>query len=413
MSGSCPTALAAAYDPYSHAAMAEPHLFYAALRQEGGPHYLPQYDAWAVTRFDDVLRLSIMERALDFTHGQTPGQLLLGEPVPVTFMTLNQEAHRRWRSVLAPSYTPQAVAAERARLERLARDTLAPLLARGRMDVFSDYANRMMVVNAGYNLGFPAEDAIWVRERIDDMMHREPGQKGMASRRNQEGAGHLFGYLGGFVARLRAEPSRALRHTRKLMEAEIDGQRLSDEDLVANLFSLLVTGSETTPMAAAGTIYYLAKHPEQKRAVLADLTLAEAAFRETLRFDQPTNMLARRAQVDFEVAGRQIKEGQKLLMIYAAANRDESRFERADRFDLHRYVGPNAVTRDLSFGAGAHFCLGRHLGLMAGTIMVRELLAQIGDYQLIETECRRAYGEFLAGFTQVPISFVPREGVQP
>lgn len=413
MSGERPADLAAGYDPYSHEAMADPQPFYTALRQAGGPHYLPQYDAWALTRYDDVLRASILERATDFTHGQTPGQLLLGEPVPVTFMTKNQEAHRLWRGVLAPSYTPQAVAAERTRLERLARDTLAPLLAQGRMDVFTDYANRMMVVNAGYNLGFPEEDAIWVRERIDDMMHREPGQKGMVSRRNQEGAGHLFAYLGGFVARLRAEPGRALRHAKKLLDAEIEGERLSDQDLVANLFSLLVTGSETTPMAAAGTIYYLAKHPEQKRAVLADLSLAEAAFRETLRFDQPTNMLARRAQADFEVAGRQIKAGQKLLMIYAAANRDESRFERPDEFDLTRYVGPAAVSHDLSFGAGAHFCLGRHLGLMAGTIMVRELLARIGDYELIEPECRRAYGEFLAGFTQVPIRFVPQEGVNP
>lgn len=411
MSG--PTKPAGDYDPYSHAAMIDPQPFYAAMRREGGPHFLPQYEAWALTRYDDVMRVSMLERATDFTHGQTPGQLLLGEPVPDTFMTKNREAHRLWRGVLAPSYTPQAVAEERTRLEQLARRLLAPLLPRGEMDFFADYANRLMVVNAGYNLGFPEEDAIWVRERIDDMMHREPGQKGMSSKRNQEGAGHLFAYLGGFVARLRAEPGRALRHTRKLLEAEVDGQRLSDQELVGNLFSLLVTGSETTPMAAAGTIYYLAKHPEQKRAVLADVSLAEAAFRETLRFDQPTNMLARRAEAAFEVAGRQVQPGQKLLMIYAAANRDESRFERSDVFDLHRYVGPDAITRDLSFGAGAHFCLGMHLALLAGTIMVRELLARIGDYQLVESECRRAYGEFLAGFTKVPIRFAPTEGVQP
>jgi len=404
------TANASEYDPYSHAAMTDPQSFYETLRRNGGPHYLPQYDAWALTCFDDVTRASLQEHALDFTRGQTPGQILLGEPVPVTFMTMNQEAHRQWRGVLASSYTPAAAAAERGRIEALTRRVLAPLLARGEMDVYTEFANRVMVLNAGYNLGFPEEDAIWVRERIDDMMHREPAQVGAVSPRNQEGAGQLFGYLRQFVARLRAQPELALRDTKKLIEAEVDGERLTDQDLVANLFSLLVTGSETTPMAVAGTLYYLARHPAQKQAVLADPKLAVAAFRETLRFDQPTHMLARYARADFELGGRQIKAGQRLLMIYAAANRDESRFERAHEYDLTRYAGPGAVGRDLSFGAGPHFCLGAHLGLLAGTIMVRELLAAVGDYELVDSGCRRAYGEFLAGFTKVPIRFAPTNG---
>ena len=404
------TANAGEYDPYSHAAMTDPHAFYEVLRRNGGPHYLPQYDAWALTGFEDVTHASLQEHALDFTKGQTPGQILLGEPVPVTFMTMNQEAHRSWRSVLTASYTAAAAAGERTRIEALTRGVLAPLLARGEMDVYSEFANRVMVLNAGYNLGFPDEDAIWVRERIDDMMHREPAQIGAVSPRNQAGAGQLFGYLAQFVARLRAQPELALRDTKKLIEAEVDGERLTDEGLIGNLFSLLVTGSETTPMAVAGTLYYLAKHPEQKSAVLADPKLVIPAFRETLRLDQPTHMLARSVRTDFEIGGRQIKAGQKLLMIYAAANRDESRFERAHEYDLTRYVGPGAVGRDLSFGAGPHFCLGAHLGLLAGAVMVRELLAAAGDYELVESGCRRAYGEFLAGFTKVPIRFAPTNG---
>jgi len=176
---------------------------------------------------------------------------------------------------------------------------------------------------------------------------------------------------------------------------------------VGNLFSLLVTGSETTPMAVAGTLFYLARHPAQKQAVLADRTLAEAAFRETLRFDQPTNMLARYVRSDFDLSGQRIRAGQRLLMIYAAANRDENRFERAHDYDIGRYAGTVAAGRDISFGAGAHFCLGMHLAMLAGTIMVRQLLEAVGDYELIEAGCRRAYGEFLAGFTQVPIKFQP------
>lgn len=388
------------YDPYSDEAMTGPEALYKALRTEGCPHFIESRKAWALTRFDDVLKASLAERNLDYTHGQTPGQLLLGEPVPRTFMTMNGPEHRKWRGLLAQSYSAEGVAADQERLRGLVREILGPLLPKGQFDVYRDFANRIMCINAGYHLGLPRADVESVRALIDEMLHREKGQVGATSRRNQEAAQNLFGYLLGYVQEIRRNPERALRHTKILMEAEIDGRRLDDEELVAYLFSLLVTGSETTPMAVAGTFYYLAKHRAQKAALLADRALIPRAFAETLRFDQPTNMLARRAAQDFELGGQQIRAGDNLLCIYASANRDESRFDRADEYDIFRHP-----IRDLSFGAGPHYCLGAHLALLVGPMMIEEVLGAIGDYDLVEAECRRGYGEFLCGFTRVPIRF--------
>lgn len=392
------------YDPFSDEAMTDPTRLYAEMREEGAPHRIEKYRAWALARFDDVWTASLrFEKALDYTQGQTPGQVLLGEPVPRTFMTMNQPEHRKWRALLAADYSADGVAAQVERLRELVREILAPLLAGGELDVYRDFANRVMCANAGHQLGLPRADAERVRALIDEMMHRERGQVGATSPRNQRAAAELHAYLAGFVAALRREPGRALRHTRLLLEAEVDGRRLDDEELVGNLYSLLVTGSETTPMVVAGTFYQLAKHPEQKAALLADPGLARRAFLETARFDQPTNMLARRVREGFELGGRKIAPGDSLLFLYASANRDAAKFDRPDEYDIHR-----EPRRDLTFGIGGHVCLGMHLAISAGALMIEELLDRIEDWELVERGCERAYGEHLRGFVRVPIRFRTR-----
>ncbi|MDE2442507.1 MAG: cytochrome P450, partial [Betaproteobacteria bacterium] len=156
--------------------------------------------------------------------------------------------------------------------------------------------------------------------------------------------------------------------------------------------------SETTPMAVAGALYYLAHDPAQKAQILADNTRAMAAFRETCRYDQPTNMLARRAARDFELSGARIAAGDNLLFIYASANRDERRFENADTFDMNR-----SNPGDLSFGTGTHFCLGATLAQTSARLMLERLFASMSDYTVIEERCRRAYGEHLNGFIEMVI----------
>lgn len=200
------------------------------------------------------------------------------------------------------------------------------------------------------------------------------------------------------VQEMRDDPEQRGPQGKVLIEAVLDGKQLNDEEMLHYLFNMMVVGAETTPMAVGGAFYYLDKHPEQKAMLLKDRGLAMKVYRETLRYDQPTNMLVRRAAMDFELNGAEISEGDNLMFIYAAANRDERRFPDADSFDINR-----KNDGDLSFGAGAHYCLGAPLALLAGQLMMREILDAIEDYEIVEEGCKRSFGEYIQGFTEVRI----------
>lgn len=397
------------YDPYSHEAMKDPYPLYAAMRKEATPHFMPKYNGWALARFQDIWDASTkVDENCTFTKGQTPGQVLLGEPVPSTFMTMDAPEHRKWRGLIRHEFTPEGVRESEQRLRELTRELLTPLLKKGEFDVYSDLSNRVTCINAGYNLGLPREDAEKWRGLIDDMLHREEGQIGGGSERNQAAAGQLFGYFGQYVYQLRTDPTLAARYTKIFLEASVDGRSLSDEEMMFYLFSLLVVGSETTPITVAGVFWNLEHNPEQKTAVLKEIAtgktdLARKAFLETARYDQPTNMLARVAKKDFELNGAQIKAGQPLLFLYASAERDETVYPDADKFDLYR----QPTEKSLMFGHGGHKCLGMHLGVMMGCILVEEIMKAVGDYTVVTDQCERLYGEHLSGWGKVTIKFKP------
>ena len=387
------------YDPFSTEAMTDPHDLYRQLRAEGCPHFVEKRKAWALTRFDDLRTASLTNRWLDFTAGQTPAQLMLGEPSPHTFMTMNAPENRKWRSVLEPFYAASAVDQEVPRLTALIEKEFATLRGRPTLDVYGEFANQVMCINAGYNLGMDESEARHARELIDRIiLNRLPGQEGASTPESQQAVGELAGILMAHVQKLRDDPQAGGPHGKALRDAVIDGQSLTDTDLFNYLFSLLVVGSETTPMSVAATMYYLAHHPEQKARVLADWALVMPAFREALRFDQPTNMLARRAAMDFELNGCPVKQGDNLLFVYASANRDEARFANSDQFDIAR-DNPG----DMSFGVGAHFCLGAQLALKASEIMLNLMLDAMHDWDVVEEDCERAFSEHLNGFTKMVI----------
>ncbi|MHA3794159.1 cytochrome P450 [Sphingomonas sp. YL-JM2C] len=387
------------YDPFSDEAMRDPHALYTRLRQAPGPHFIEKYNAWALVHFEDVWTVSVKHEAdITFTAGQPLTNVLLGEPIPHAFPSMDMSEHRKWRRVVHADYTKGNVEKDRDRITALARELLAPLAARKRFDFYTDYVNRLFAINAGHNLGIDRDNAIEWRRLIDETMHRDPGQVGTSSARNQQAGMELHRQLHAYVERIRRDPTLAGGHCAKYLDAEVEGRRLENQDIVNIIIIFLTVGSGTTPNVCAGTIYYLARHPEQRDAVLADPALIPKAFFEAARIDQPTNMLCRRAVNDFSVRGAEIKAGQNLLMIYASANRDEAEFERADAFDIFR-----SYPRDLTYGIGGHKCLGMHLATMAGTIALEEFFKVSGRYEVDAAHCTRAYGEFLSGFDHLPV----------
>lgn len=387
------------YDPFSRESMGNPHPAYKEMRAEGCPHFIKKRQAWALTLFDDVRKVSLKSKWLDYTAGQTPSQVMLGDPVPHTFMTMNVPENRGWRELFEPFYTKEAVAASIPRIKEEIDAYLLPLRGKETIDVYRDFGSRVMADNAAYNFGLSSAEAVMIRDLLERIiLKRQPDQLGLSTEDSLRAAGEMNALLMSHVQKMRADPDAGGPQGKVARDAVVNGHSLTDEELVNHLFTFMVVGSETTPMVVGSALYYLDKHPEQKKMLLENHDLALAAYRETLRYDQPTNMLARRAAMDFEINSAEVKKGDNLLFIYASANRDERRFERADAFDITR-----ENKGDLSFGIGAHYCLGAELALAVGEQMLKAFLREVSDYSIVEEGCKRSFGEHIQGFIEVKV----------
>ncbi len=391
------------YDPYSEEAMLEPQALYARLRAEDPVHYLPQYDAWALARFADVWQAGSDSDAFSVLRGQTPNQVLLGEPAAnLTFPELDPPEHRARRRVLSHAYTREAAAQDIPVLRAMAREILEPLVAKGDFDAFDAYASTVSARFAGRRAGIPDADIDVVRRLLHAAIAREPGQRG-TSEANAAAMGEVFGYLHQLVAGCRSEPGAAFGLLRQLLDARLDGEPLDDGQIAAELHTLLVTGSETVEFATAAALYQLDRHPEQKARAIADPGLAPWVFAEAVRFDHPTDMLCRVVKRETQLGGRQLSAGQGVLLLWGSANRDELEFERAGEFDIDR-----RPQRALLFGRGQHRCIGEHVAMQMGAALVGEFLAAIRDFEVDREHVHRRRGEFLKGFDAMPVSVVSR-----
>jgi cytochrome P450 len=391
------------YDPYSDEAMLEPQDLYRQLRRHDPVHRLEDYDAWALAAFDDVWQACSDTASFSVHRGQTPNQVLLGEPAAnLTFPELDPPEHRRRRRLLAAAYTREAALADLPSIRSIAREVLGPLLELGTFDAFDAYASTVAARFAAHKAGVPAGDVERVRRLLHEAIAREPGQRG-TSPANAEAMGQVFGYLGGLIAACRSGEVPASGLLASLLDARLDGEPLHDAQIAAEIHTLLVTGSETVELATAAALFHLDRNPEQKREVLADPGLAGALFAEAVRYDHPTDMLCRVVRKDVDVGGRQLRQGQGVLLLWASANRDEREFERADELDVHR-----RYARSLLFGHGQHKCIGEHVAMQMGTAILGELLCSIRDYDVDTAGVRRRRGEFLKGFDAMPISIRAR-----
>jgi cytochrome P450 len=390
------------YDPYSEEAMVDPHRLYAALRAHDPVHRLEQYDAWALAGFDGVWQACSDTASFSVLRGQTPNQVLLGEPaMNLTFPELDPPEHRLRRRALAHAYTREAAAADVPALAALAHEVLTPLLERGSFDAFDDYASVVSARFAARKAGIPDTDVETVRRLLHAAITREPGQRG-TSPANGAAMGEVFGHLAGLIATCRADRSLAHGLLADLLDVQVDGAALHDQQIAAELHTLLVTGSETVELASAAALFHL-DASTHKREVLDDPGLAPALFAEAVRFDHPTDMLCRVVREDVVVGGHTLRAGQGVLLLWASANRDEREFAHAGVFDVHR-----RYERDLLFGHGQHRCIGEHVAVRMGTAILGTLLDAIRDYEIDPAGVHRRPGEFLKGFDRMPITVTRR-----
>ena len=391
------------YDPFSDAVMSNPCPAYAELRRDAPVYYLEKYDTWFLSRFEDIWT-STTKDLFTAERGVTPEMVLLKNPPPPDpmFAMLDKPRQRDYRKMLAPPYKRGAVAKSEDGMRTIVKQLLEPLSEQGHFDVYRDFATPVSTRIIADIIGLPTDVALRLRALVATYFQRVPGQIATLPE-NESARLEIMKTLVEFIQRrMEDEDQSGDDHISVLVRSEAEGGPLSVGSMVGAVYTMLVTGVEVVSLAVANTIYYLCQHPDQRSAVIADTDLIPHAYAESLRYDQPTNLLGRFVKSEVELRGQHLLPGQGVMFLWASGNRDENEFERADEFDISR-----RPTRSLSFGHGIHKCIGEHLANLEGRVMLEEILAVAPEYE-VGAGAERSYSEFLQGFYQMPIEFAPR-----
>jgi cytochrome P450 len=387
-----------------------PYPYYARLREEAPVfrttvHFPVRGSAWLVTRYDDVAAaLKDSRFAKDPTRaGAKGGQLWIPGPLrPMTrnMLDLDPPDHTRLRALVQKAFTPRLVEQLRSRIGELCERLLVPGVASGHMELIAEYALPLPITIIADLLGIPNQD----RRRFHAWSARlvavsQPRDAVLAL----PAVWMFLRYVRRLVEYRRARPGDDLLSA--LIQAEEAGDRLSADELLAMVVLLLIAGHETTVnLIASGTLALL-ERPAQLARLQADPTLAPTAVEELVRFVAPVEIATERyASHDLELLGQAIPRGGLVLAVLASANRDARRFERPDELDLGRSPNPH-----LSFGQGAHYCLGAPLARLEAQIAFNTLLRRMPRLRLAvpSSNLRWRRGLFVRGLERLPVVNAP------
>lgn len=384
----------------------EPHAFYRALREYEPVHWDPYMHAWVVTSYQDVITV-----LMQYSADRTPALDLLerrsltcmkpfADIMQRQMMFMDGASHKRLRSICSAAFTPRKVEELRGTIARIAEELLDRVVGRGRMDMIEDFANPLPAIVTARLLGVPVEDHAqlhaWVLDVAEVLGNFQHDPQRVAAV-----AGSLDALKEYVIARMqeqRRTPQDGLIHA--LMTAEVDGQRLSDEEVVANTIITLIGGHETTTNLIASGFLTLLRHPESLSRLRENPKSAPSAVEELLRYESPVQHTARIAPCDGELGGKQIRKGARLVAVLGAANRDPKRFPNPDRLDLLR-----ENNRHVAFGWAAHFCFGASLARMEGQIAMNALAQRLPHPVLAEQKLVWRQNAGLRGLTRLEIHF--------
>ncbi len=398
-----PLSLAALLDPE---VLANPYPLYHRLRSESPVHWDPLLRVWVVTRYEDVIRV-----LRDFSAERTPpaAQLTsmgLGALNPVAnvmvrqMLFLDPSAHTRIRSLASAAFTPARVDGLRSHIREIVRNLLKPVAAKGQMNIIADIAEPLPCIVTAEMLGVPVEDhpqlKLWSQdfaEVLGNFQHN-PDRVQRILKCTEEMSAY-------FRAMMRSDRLRPEGLVNSLKNAEIQGDRLTEDEVVANCIITMVGGQETTTNLIGNGVLALLRNPAELEKLRATPSLIPSAVEELLRFESPTQYTGRVAAQDTELGGKMIRQKQAVFAVLGAGNRDPERFTDPDRLDLARLDN-----KHLAFGWGAHFCFGAPLARIEAQIAFGELI-RLQNWSLGEGPLTWRTNLALRGLTALPITFTP------
>jgi cytochrome P450 len=383
------------FNPYSYEFHDDPFPIYRRLRDEAPAYRHDGLGFWALSRYDDVLG-ALHDPA---TYCSGDGITLEPKPPLPMLLTTDPPEHTAMRRVVSRAFTPRRIADLEPTIRDLSTRYIDTFVELGAADLVADYAAKLPMDVISRMLGVPRGDDDMLRAWTNALIDRAEGVPDVTPA-GIEAFVNLQRYFTDHVARLRRSPGPDLASA--LIEAEADGQRLSDIEVVGFCFLLIIAGNETTTKLLGNCLYALQRHPEQKQALLDDLSRLPAAIEEILRYDGSTQVMARTLTRDVGLHGQHMHNGDKVLLLLGSANRDERRFDAPDVFDIGR-----RDAQHVGFGHGIHVCLGAALARLEMRLSLEELLRSIPDYEIDVTKLERVHSGNVRGYSRMPMSFTP------
>ncbi len=375
----------------------DPYPALAWLRQHEPVSFNERHGVWGVTRYHDIKAVSRDPETFSNAGGIRPES----GPLPM-MIDMDAPEHVRRRRLVSAGFTPRRVRENEGAIRDICDWILDRVCERGTCDFVRDIAAPLPMIVIGNLLGVAPEDRDDLLRWSDDMLRSLGSSEPGAIERATQAFVEYSEYLARVVDdRRRSGADDDLVGT--LVHAEVAGDRLDDASLVHETLLILIGGDETTRHVISGGMAALQQHPDQLAALGNDRSLLPAAVEEMLRWVTPIKNMARTATRDVEVAGSAIEAGQKLLLLYPSANRDEAVFDEPDRFDIRR--SPND---HVAFGFGAHFCMGNQLARLELSCMFDRLLTRLPDLSIADgapLPLRKA--NFVSGVEKMPVVFSP------
>jgi cytochrome P450 len=386
------------YDPYEADIAADPYPVYQRLRDEAPLYYNERYDFYAISRYDDCERGLLDAKSYISGRGDVLELIKANiEMPPGTLIFEDPPSHSVHRSLLSRVFTPRRVAALEPKIRAFCARSLDPLVGAKEFDLVADFGAQMPMRVIGMLFGIPEADQEAIRKGADANLRTEAGQPMQVSQNVTLGSEMFAEYIDWRIQ----HPSDDLMT--ELLQAEFEDdtgmvRRLTRDEALLYTTVVAGAGNETTTRLIGWAGLVLAEHPDQRRELVEHRPLIANAIEELLRYEVPGPHIGRYVPNDVELYGQTVPAGSALLIVVAAANRDERRYVDPDRFDVHRDIGQH-----LAFGYGIHFCLGAALARIEGRIALDEMLDRFPEWDVDLNRANLAPTSTVRGWERLPV----------
>jgi len=377
----------------------DPHAGYTWMREHDPVHFDERNGVWGVAAYRHVREVSKDPETFSNAGGIRPDS----GPIPM-MIDMDAPEHVRRRRLVSSGFTPRKVREMEAEVRGVCDWIIDQVCAAGSCDLVSDLAAPLPMIMIGNMLGVAPEDRATLLRWSDDLLRALGTDDADLLERSATAAAEYAAYIHGVInERRRTGDDSDLIGT--LVHADIDGDRLDADSLLHESLLILIGGDETTRHVISGGVLALLERPAQLSALRADRSLMPTAVEEMLRWVSPIQNMCRTATKDTELGHKRISAGQKLMLLYPSANRDEAVFPDPFSFDIQR--SPND---HVAFGFGAHFCLGNQLARLEISCMVDRILDRMPDLHRTEDgPVGRRPANFVSGVESLPVAFTPSE----